>query len=167
MPSGGPRAGAGRPNKTELHEKPIARAEKKFADKLPQIADKVLELAAGGPPLFTKHWQAAGTLFVEGFEIEQLGEGRTRVVKVKKPMYPDKQPDELVLIKQTETPQPGQLQANIYALDRIMGRPVEKVEQSGPDGGSIPLSFEAALEKAYGEEPKPEDAPTDAPEKPE
>ncbi len=47
MPSGGARPGAGRPRKREKFARPIARAEKQIADRLPMIVDRLLELAAG------------------------------------------------------------------------------------------------------------------------
>jgi hypothetical protein len=47
MPSGGARAGAGRPRKADKFARPIAQAEKRISDKLPWLVDKALELAEG------------------------------------------------------------------------------------------------------------------------
>ncbi len=47
MPSGGARPGAGRPRKREKYARPIAQAEKRIADNLPNIIDKLMELADG------------------------------------------------------------------------------------------------------------------------
>ena len=44
---GGAREGAGRKAKPDKFKIPIARAEKKIADKLPMLIDKALELAEG------------------------------------------------------------------------------------------------------------------------
>lgn len=44
---GGARPGAGRKPKDEKFKVPIAKAEKKIADKLPWLVDQALELAAG------------------------------------------------------------------------------------------------------------------------
>jgi hypothetical protein len=47
---GGPRPGSGRPVgtvKRVLHETPIRAAEKKIADRLPWLVDKLIELADG------------------------------------------------------------------------------------------------------------------------
>ena len=45
--NGGARPGAGRKPKDEKFKLPIAKAEKKIADKLPWLVDQALELAAG------------------------------------------------------------------------------------------------------------------------
>jgi hypothetical protein len=45
--NGGARPGAGRKPKEEKFKVPIAKAEKKIADKLPMLVDKALELAEG------------------------------------------------------------------------------------------------------------------------
>lgn len=45
--TGGARPGAGRPQKREKHAGPIARAEKRIADRLPEVVDRLLELANG------------------------------------------------------------------------------------------------------------------------
>ena len=47
MPRGGVRPGAGRKPLAEKYERPINLAEKKIADKLPFIVDRMLELAEG------------------------------------------------------------------------------------------------------------------------
>jgi hypothetical protein len=44
---GGAREGAGRKAKPDKFKVPIAKAEKKIADKLPMLIDKALELAEG------------------------------------------------------------------------------------------------------------------------
>jgi hypothetical protein len=44
---GGARPGAGRPRKNDLYRSAIREAEQKVADKLPHIADKLLELVDG------------------------------------------------------------------------------------------------------------------------
>lgn len=46
-PNGGARPGAGRKPKDEKFKVPIAKAEKKIADRLPMLVDKALELAEG------------------------------------------------------------------------------------------------------------------------
>lgn len=45
--NGGVRPGAGRKPKDEKFKVPIAKAEKRIADKLPMLVDKALELAEG------------------------------------------------------------------------------------------------------------------------
>lgn len=45
--NGGARPGAGRKPKDEKFKQPIAKAEKKIADRLPWLIDQMLELATG------------------------------------------------------------------------------------------------------------------------
>ena len=46
---------------------------------------------------------------------------------------------------------PPDFKANQYLIDRIMGKPTERTEVSGPEGGAIQIGMvESALEKAYG-----------------
>ena len=60
--NGGARPGAGRKPNAEKYARPIAAAEKKIADRLPHIVDKLLELGEGvqvqretedGPVIYT------------------------------------------------------------------------------------------------------------------
>lgn len=46
-PNGGARPGAGRKPKAEKFKLPIARAEKRIADKLPDLIDRMFELSEG------------------------------------------------------------------------------------------------------------------------
>jgi hypothetical protein len=46
-PRGGARPGAGRPPKRVINLSPIRAAEKKIADRLPWLVDKLMELAEG------------------------------------------------------------------------------------------------------------------------
>ena len=41
-------------------------------------------------------------------------------------------------------------EANKYLIDRILGRPRQAVEMSGPEGNPVPMSFEKAIERVYG-----------------
>jgi hypothetical protein len=53
---------------------------------------------------------------------------------------------------------PPDRQANIYLLDRILGRPTERSELTGSDGGKLAIEFEHALASVYG----PDDAQAEA-----
>lgn len=89
---GGARPGAGRKRKAEKFATQIQRAEKKIADKLPWVVDKMLELA-------------------EGVTVQEFGPGG--------PVIYQRAPD---------------LGALKYLADRIMGKPTERQEVTGPDG---------------------------------
>lgn len=43
-------------------------------------------------------------------------------------------------------------EANKYLLDRVLGKPKQAVEMSGPDGQPIPLAVEQAIERIYGDD---------------
>lgn len=115
MPRGGARPGAGRPRKAVQHARPIAKAEKTLADRLPEVAEAMLQLALG--------------------------------VKC---LEPDKRN---VYLKAPD------VKAATYVLDRIMGKPTERTELTGNDGGALRIqAFEAALARTYPVEqlaPKP------------
>lgn len=150
MPRGGKRAGAGRKPNNERFARPIAAAEKKLGDQLPALAENILALAHGGFPVVSEIWEPAGLVTVDDTEVVET-DGKAFSVKIKRLAFPGKNADELVLIKRTVSTAAPSLAANQYALDRIMGRPTEHQELSGPDGGAIPLSVEGAIERVYGD----------------
>jgi hypothetical protein len=148
MPSGGFRPGAGRKPRAVKYARPIAAAEKQIADRLgkrdglPGLIDNLLQLADGGYEQVTQHYEAAGSITIGQGEAQQL-------------VYPDKKPDELVLVKTVRTLAAPDLKANTYLVDRILGKPTAELEVSGPDGGPIEmedrgLSDEARAERIAG-----------------
>lgn len=96
---GGARPGAGRKPTAVKFASKIAAAEKKVGDKLPLIADALIDLALG--------------VKVEETELD----GSTRVYQ-----------------------RPPDRASAQYLMDRIMGKPTERQEHSGPDGGPIEYS---------------------------
>lgn len=46
---------------------------------------------------------------------------------------------------------PPDYKANEYLINRIMGKPTERQEVSGPDGGAVPVGFTKMLDRVYGE----------------
>lgn len=114
--AGGTRPGAGRKLKADKHAGAIAKAEKRIADKLPELIDNLLRLAQG----------------VELQEFDKLGQAIIRDGEV---------------VTYCEAPD---RQANEYLINRIIGKPVDKREISGPEGGSIPVSIMSAIEQVYG-----------------
>lgn len=143
--SGNPR---GRPARADKHARPIARAEKQIADRLPSLIDNMLRLADGGYERVEEQWAPAGSLYVGSGEWQRK-------------MYPDKPDDELVLIKRTVSVADKDRAANQYLIDRIMGKPTERQEITGADGADLKLQlFTKALNTAYDEpDPSPSDEP--------
>jgi hypothetical protein len=99
--NGGARPGAGRKAKAEKFKQPIAKAEKRIADKLPYLIDKMFELA-------------------DGVLVEDINP-----VTFKASVYREK-PDRTALV---------------YLIDRIMGKPIERKEHTGADGGVIEVQL--------------------------
>jgi hypothetical protein len=128
MPSGGARAGAGRKPRSEKFQRPIAAAEKRIADRLPQIIDNLFLLADGGYLQVTETWEAAGLL--------TSGQGEATV-----PAFPDKRPDELVLTRSTRSIAAPDRGANQDLLNRIAGKPTAALEISGAGGEPIVFSL--------------------------
>lgn len=126
--TGGRREGAGRPRKADKYAGAIAKAEKRIADQLPGLIDNMLHLAYGGYERIEEQWTPAGSLW--------LGSGDSL-----RPMYPQLEPGALVLVKRTITIADKDRLANEYLINRIMGKPIERQEIGGVDGGIIEVSF--------------------------
>lgn len=108
----------GRPRKADQNAGAVARAEKQIRDRLPSLIDNMLILADGGYERVEEQWAPAGSLYI--------GSG----VDAKR-MYPDKEPDELVLVRRTVSIADRDRAANQYLIDRIMGKPTERQEVTG------------------------------------
>jgi hypothetical protein len=126
--SGGARPGAGRKRKADQFAGAIARAEKKIADRLPELVDNMLILANGGYERVEEQWAPAGSLWIGSGEFQRR-------------MYPDRDPNELVLVKRTVSIADRDRQANEYLINRILGKPIERQEIGGVDGGLIGVAF--------------------------
>ena len=120
--------GPGRPKKADKYAGAIARAEKKIADRLPELIENMFHLANGGYERVEETWAPAGSLWV--------GSGESL-----RPMYLDKSPDELVLVKRAVSIADKDRQANEYLINRVMGKPIERQEIGGVDGGLIEVAF--------------------------
>jgi hypothetical protein len=152
MPNGhgGARPGSGPKPRSQRFARPIAAAEKRVADWLPHLIETMKSLADGGTLRTEEKWVSAGSVTVEGILVDEKT-GRARRVKV--PAFPDLPPDAMVLVERRTITLAPDARANEYLIDRIMGRPVQKEELSGPDGTAIALDFRGAIVKIYGNAP--------------
>jgi hypothetical protein len=130
---GGARPGAGRKPRALRFERPIAAAEKKIADHLPQLVDAELALALQGGERIEERYAAAATVTIE--DVIEPPEGRP--IRVKRPAYPDLPPDELVLVERKVVTLGPDRAAAEYLIDRILGKSTQAVELTGPDGGAV------------------------------
>lgn len=136
---GGKRAGAGRKSKatTKLRADIVAEADKAICDELPKLINNMVRLANGGYPRVEERWEP-GEVLTPGED----GKEPTRKT-------------ELVLVERKVSTADADRAANQYLIDRILGKPKQAVEMSGPNGGAVPLSIEQAIAKIYGDpEPK-------------
>lgn len=133
---GGARPGAGRKPTSELYAPEIAAAKRKCADHLPELLENLLELARGGYLRTKEKWERRGAITKKIYEYDDNGVPHM----LEKPAYPDHpDQDELVLTERTTETADMDRAANIYLVDRILGKPTQAVELSGPDGDPISL----------------------------
>ena len=119
---GGARRGAGRPRKAEKFAAPIAAAEDQIVDRLPRLVANQLKLANGG------WWEEEVELQPAG--LVEVGQGENRCLA-----YPEKDPDELVVVRKKRRKAAPDRKANEYLIDRILGRPTQALEiDADPDG---------------------------------
>lgn len=133
----------GRPRRADKFARPIARAEKQIADQLPALIENMLYLAHGGYERIEEEWQPAGLVYVGSGEFARRA-------------FPDLPDDEPVLVKRKRSVADKDRQANEYLLNRILGKPTERQEIAGMDGGPIsitPVDYRAGLDAL-----KPDDA---------
>lgn len=158
---GGKRDGAGRKRTRDKYEGAVTAAEQKIADKLPQLVDQLLKLAKGGYTRTEAVWKPAGLVFIE--EVEELQSGdpenpkiRERVVK--KPAFPDLPADKLVCVEKRTSIADADRQANIYLMDRILGKPALSVEADVTSNGETIPQVQFYLPD-NGRDPAPGDPP--------
>lgn len=132
---GGTREGAGRPAKAVTYEPEITTAERTIADHLPELVDHELALATGGAERVEEMYELALGIVVEDTRENPSG----TVVKIKRQLFPQAAPDEMVLVsKKVITPEPDRA-AIEYLIDRILGKPVQSTEVTGKDGGPLEI----------------------------
>ena len=117
--NGGARPRAGRKPKKSKYELSVVQAEDKIVDHLPQILDNLLHLANGGYERVEEEWQPAKLV-----TITKHDEDKDQFYNV--PAFPDKDPDEMVLVKRKVSVADRDRAANIYLVDRILGKPTQK-----------------------------------------
>lgn len=116
---GGARPRAGRKPKKNKYELTVIQAEDKIVDHLPQILDNLLHLANGGYERVEEEWQPAKLV-----TITKHDEDKDQFYTI--PAFPDKDPDEMVLVKRKVSIADKDRAANIYLIDRILGKPTQK-----------------------------------------
>lgn len=121
---GGRRTGAGRPRKAVKYERQIAAAEDRIADTLAERLDALELLAAGGFEQISETWEPAGLIFVGSGEFQSLA-------------FPQLPPDQLVCVKRVRSIAAPDRTANIYLIDRILGKPTQAIDVDADPDGSL------------------------------
>lgn len=118
---GGARPRAGRKRKATKYELAVTEAEDKIVDHLPQIYANLKKLADGGFEVAEKKWLPRKA-FSQAEVLAFLTDGK----ESEEAKLAIEKPDELVLSElKTYYALPDRA-ANIYMMDRILGKPIQK-----------------------------------------
>lgn len=128
---GGKRPGSGRKaaDLTRLRAEFHKVAHGLIVDRLPDLIGNLVKLANGG---------------YERVEVEQTPADVVMAADLNVPV------GQLVVTRRKVATAEPDREANKYLVDRVLGRPRQSVELSGPDGAAIPVSIERAIAKIYG-----------------
>lgn len=141
MPNGhgGARPGAGRKAKAEKFAAQIAALDDRLADRLQRRADNLEYLAEGGyvEEEIEEEWKAAGLIFV--------GSGEWATLAF--PHLPPEQPVCIARRVKKRVAAPDRV-ANIYLIDRIAGKPAQRVDLDADPEGTLELTAEVMSQAA-------------------
>lgn len=140
---GGARSGAGRKPKLQKFEAQIDAAERRIADQLPQLLDNLQVLANGGFDQVSETWEPAGLIQISKEVV--TGEG---TVSVRELAFPHLDPEQLVCVRRTRSIAAPDRAANIYLVDRILGKPTARVEADVDPDGTLEATAEAMQQAA-------------------
>ena len=153
---GGSRSGAGRKTaeQTKARQDLNAAVDGLIGEMALDLVANLKRLADGGYKRVTLTEEPAATItrvdVVRDKDGNPTFDGRGNPVTAEQPAFPDAKPDAMVVTRRVVEVADGDRAANEYLLNRRLGKPKQAVELSGPDGGAIPVSLEAAIDKLYG-----------------
>jgi hypothetical protein len=130
---GGARPGAGRKKRSVKHAGPVATAEQRIADQLPSLIENMLKLAHGGYQRVEEEWTPLA---------DESDDGETSTPSG---------PHPLVMTKRKVSWAEPDRSANVYLIDRILGRPRQSVEVGGDGRRPVPITIDALICKVYGD----------------
>lgn len=147
---------AGRPKKAEKYAAPIAAAEERIADRLPEVLDNLFVLADGGYERVKEKWEPAALVVLElplrKADGDPMVDTDGKPILAKQQVFPDAEPDQLVLVERTTETADRDRQANIYLVDRILGKPIAQVEGDLKVNHQLPPALEEMISKVYGDD---------------
>lgn len=141
-------------NSLTLTEVPLAltvvQARKRIGVRYPLILDDLFTLAHGGTQIVRKY-EIAGLVTVDAWgDPDENG----RQAKIKQPLFPDKKPDEMILLSITETVLPPDAAIGMFLFNRLAGKPAEEktnpLDDSSTGLTEQPPTREELLEELFG-----------------
>lgn len=141
---GGARPGAGRKPKAEKYAEQITAIEDRLADSLKKRVDTLEELAQGGFEKKTRKLIPAVLIMKKVVVMDALGVPHN----IEEPAFPDEKPGKLICVEETRETLAPDRAAGIYLTDRILGKPTQAVEMSGPSGEAIEINAQAMAQAA-------------------
>ena len=154
---GGKRAGAGRKTAEQVKARQDLNAavDGVIGEMALDLVANLKRLADGGYKRVTLTEEPAATItrvdVVRDKDGNPTFDARGNPVTAEQPAFPQAEPGEMVVTRRVVEVADGDRAANEYLLNRRLGKPKQAVELSGPDGGSIPVSIESAIDKIYGQ----------------
>jgi len=111
--------------KVDIHAAEKAAAKNEAAKQLVKCVQNLTLLANGGLEIIEEEWVPAGLVLIDEQPDDVLDQANTRHQRRPRKVlaFPDLPRDQLVLVKRKRSVQAPDRQANIYLLDRIIGRP--------------------------------------------
>ena len=130
--------------KVDLHAAEIAAAKNEAAGQLVHYVKNLQILADGGFEMIDEEWVPAGLVLIDaqdddndvtGAALSAAGVNTRHMRRPRKVLaFPDLPPDQLVLVKRKRTVTAPDRSANVYLLDRIIGRPEVTTNVNQGDG---------------------------------
>src|SRR5579871_6782015 len=154
--SGGARPGAGRKSTARYQrlEPILEQIDERLQSTLEERLNALEQLAAGGLQVITERWEMAGTLLIDGIRplLDSDGNPTGKSVPCKLPLFPDKPAGELVLVSRTVKILPPNLAANVYLVNRLLGKPAPLPAPPYPayELPSLSREIEEAIARIYG-----------------
>jgi hypothetical protein len=124
---GGARRGAGRPRKAKKYQGQIAALEDQVVDRLPDRVAALELLAEGGYEQIEEELVPAGLVFIDDVTVED-----GKVIRKRVRAFPNIPEDKLVCIRRKRAFAAPDRAANIYLIDRILGKPGAESDDEDP-----------------------------------
>lgn len=123
----------------------VAIARKRIGKHFPQIVSNLIEISNGATQI-TRKYELAGLVQVDALTDP---DDKGRRLKVKKPLFPNVDPTQMVLVSETEIRFAPDKSANEYLFNRLAGRPAEEKSDPLDDGSPTAVDTLPTREDMY------------------